>query len=41
MQVKRTTYTIRAGDDEIAKLSLEIKQFIKQLTDDLKKKARF
>ena len=40
MQVKRTTYTIRAGDDEIAKLSLEIKQFIKQLTDDLKKKGK-
>ena len=40
MQVKRTTYTIRAGDDEIAKLSLEIKQSIKQLTDDLKKKGK-
>ena len=38
MQVKRTTYTTRAGDNEIAKISLEIKQAIKQFQDDLKKK---
>ena len=36
MRVKRTTYATRADDDEIAKLSLEIKQVIKQLQDDLK-----
>ena len=40
MQVKRTTYTTRAGDNEIAKLSLEIKQAIKQFQDDLKKKRQ-
>ena len=40
MWVKRTTYATRAGDDEIAKLSLEIKQVIKQLQDDLKKKDK-
>ena len=40
MRVKRTTCTTSAGDDEIAKLSLEIKQVIKQLQDDLKKKDK-
>ena len=40
MQVKRTTYATRAGDDEIAKVSLEIKQIIKQLQNDLKKKKK-
>ena len=34
MRVKRTTYATRAGDDEIAKVSLEIKQIIKQLQKD-------
>ena len=38
MRVKRTTYATRAGVDEKAKLSLEVKQVIKQLQDDLKKK---
>ena len=37
MRVKRTTYDTRAGNNEIAKLSLEIKQVIKQLQDDLKR----
>ena len=40
MQVKRTTYATRAGNNEIAKVSLEIKQVIKQLQDDLKKKTK-
>ena len=40
MRVKRTTYATSAGNDEIAKLSLEIKQVIKQLQDDLKKKDK-
>ena len=41
MRVKTTKYATRAGDDEIAKLSLEIKQVIKQLQDDLKKRQGF
>ena len=41
MRVKRTTYATRAGDDQIAKLSLEIKQVMKQLQDDLKKRQGF
>ena len=41
MRVKRTAYATRAGDNEIAKLSLEKKkQVIKQLRDDLKKKDK-
>ena len=40
MWAKRTTYATRAGDDETAKLSLEIKQVIKQLQADLKKKDK-
>ena len=38
MRVKRTTYATRPGNDEIAKLSLEIKQVLKKLQEDLKKK---
>ena len=37
MQVKRTTYAARPGNDEITKLSLEIKQITKELQGDLKK----
>ena len=40
MRVKRTTYAARSGNDEITKLSLEIKQIIKQLQEDLKKKKK-
>ena len=40
MRVKRTTYATRAGVDEKAKLSLEVKQVIKQLQDDHKKKRQ-
>ena len=40
MRAKRTTYATRSGDDETAKLSLEIKQVIKQLQTDLKKKGK-
>ena len=38
MRLKRTTYAARSGNDEITKLSLEIKQIIKQLQEDLKTK---
>ena len=40
MRVKRTTCAARSGNDEITKLSLEIKQIIKQLQEDLKKKKK-
>ena len=41
MRVKRTTYTTRPGNNEKAKLSLEIKQVIKKLQEDFKKKTKF
>ena len=40
MRVERTTYATRAGIDEKAKLSLEVKQVIKQLQDDFKKERQ-
>ena len=40
MRVKRTTYAARSGNNEITKLGLEIKQIIKQLQEDLKKKDK-
>ena len=40
MQAKRTTYAARSGNNEITKLGLEIKQIIKQLQEDLKKKDK-
>ena len=40
MWVKRTTYAARSGNNEITKLGLEIKQIIKQLQEDLKKKDK-
>ena len=40
MRVKRTTYAARSGNDEITKLSLERKQIIKQLQEDLNKKKK-
>ena len=41
MRVKRTTYATRSGNNEITNLSLEIKQIIKQLQEDLKKKTKY
>ena len=38
MRLKRTTYAARSGNYEVTKLSLEIKQIIKQLQEDLKTK---
>ena len=38
MRVKRATYATRPGNDEIVKLSLEIKVVLKKLQEDLKKK---
>ena len=41
MRVKRTTYAAGSGNYEIQKISLEIKQVIKQLQDDVLKKINF
>ena len=38
MRVKRTTYAARAADDEVAKLSRDIKQVIQHLQEELKKR---
>ena len=40
MRVKRKTYAAMAADDEVAKLSQDIKQVIQHLQEQLKKKAR-
>ena len=36
MQVKRTTYTARAPDDGVAKLSRDIKQVIQHLQGEIR-----
>ena len=41
MRVKRTTYATRSGNNEIPNLIREIKQIIKQLQEDLKKKTKY
>ena len=40
IRVKRTTYAAGPGNDEIRKISLEIKQEIKLLQDDALKKDK-
>ena len=38
MRVKRATYATRAADNEVAKLSRDIKQVIQHLQEDSKKR---
>ena len=38
MRVKRTTYATMAADDEVAKLSRDIKQVIHHLQEEIKKR---
>ena len=38
MQVKRTTYAARAANDEVAKLSRDVKQVIQNLQKEIKKR---
>ena len=40
MRVKRTTYAARAEDDEVAKLSQDIKQVIQHLQEEIKKQDK-
>ena len=41
MRIRRKTYAAGPRNDEIQKISLEIKQVIKQLQDDVLKKINF